>query len=379
MGPLSTPPRSLFAPLNLAAYVCWTAVLVGELSVPLVPTPLLPAITWVWIGMLGFLAAFVGCHVASRLERHALKLALIAAQAALALALCAITREGATPTLLVVVVAQLAPNVGSRALFVSAAVVNVVLYFEMKTFWHGSAPFVSTVLYAGFQLFAAMVTTYAHRAELANGELAQVNAHLVATRSLLAESARDAERLKLARELHDVAGHKLTALKLNLAALARDPRFADVEATALCARLADELLGEIRGVVRQMRDHEGMRLDAALRALAAPLPGLRVHFSIEQTAHVDSVEQAEAIVRAVQEGLTNAARHAHASQVWIDLVRDGERLVLDIRDDGRGAAQPKLGSGLAGMRERIEALGGGFALRPPAGGGFGVQLWLPVA
>ena len=164
-----------------------------------------------------------------------------------------------------------------------------------------------------------MTSHYAESAERSREDVAAVNAHLLATRSLLAESARDQERLRLSRELHDVAGHKLTALKLNLTALARDPALAERREVALSAQLADELLGDIRGVVRQLRLHEGMALEAAIRQLAAPLPRPRVHVAVAPDARVESVAQAEAVVRAVQEALTNAARHADAENVWVEL------------------------------------------------------------
>ncbi|MEL2266475.1 histidine kinase, partial [Klebsiella pneumoniae] len=80
-------------------------------------------------------------------------------------------------------------------------------------------------------------------------DLARVNADLLATRALLADSARDAERLRLARELHDVAGHKLTAMRLNLRALAADPVLAGREGLVLAEQLSGELLADIRQVV----------------------------------------------------------------------------------------------------------------------------------
>src|SRR5690606_12300134 len=126
-------------------------------------------------------------------------------------------------------------------------------YFVYREVWQVGSPLVSTVMHASFQAFAGLTAWFAIGAERARDALATANADLLATRALLAETARDGERLRLSRELHDVAGHKLTALKLNLAALARDPRLAADPQAALCARLADELLADIRGVVAQMR------------------------------------------------------------------------------------------------------------------------------
>jgi signal transduction histidine kinase len=375
--------RELVGPLQLAAYLTWGAVLVGVLEVPR---------SWSWVSgapaqgaalalMVLFLLLFLagellGAECQGRVDRRAL--ALVLAQGVTVLALPLVTYHGTVPVLLIVVVAQLAALLPQRALVLVVLALNLVLYAEMRWVWQMDSALTALALFGGFQIFAAMTTLFAHRAERARAELAQVNAHLLATRSLLDESARDSERLKLARELHDVAGHKLTALKLNLAALARDPELAARSEVELVARLADELLGEIRGVVRQMRTHEGLDLHQALAQLAVPLTSMDVHFAIQPEARVDNVEQAEAILRAVQEALTNAVRHAHARSVWVELRRVEGRIVIDVRDDGRGSTGMKLGSGLTGMRERLEALGGALDVRVPDGGGFALHAWLPL-
>ena len=152
--------------------------------------------------------------------------------------------------------------------------------------------------------------------------LRAANADLIATRGLLAESARDAERVRIARELHDIAGHKLTALKLNLAALVRDARFSEAEPARLCAQLADELLADLRQLVERMRGDEGLDLRAALHALAAPFPRPRAHIEIVGDARVDNLAQAEAVLRAAQEALTNSARRSQAANLWLVLRRE---------------------------------------------------------
>src|SRR6185295_615600 len=101
-------------------------------------------------------------------------------------------------------------------------VFNAALWLAVTMFWNSSQFWRVLLAYIGFQIFAALTAWYAKSAERTTKELQETNAHLLATRSLLEESARDGERLRLARELHDVAGHKLTALKLNLSVLKRD-------------------------------------------------------------------------------------------------------------------------------------------------------------
>ena len=138
---------------------------------------------------------------------------------------------------------------------------------------------------------------------------------------------------------------------------------------ALCARLADELLADIREVVQQMRRSDGMDLGPAIEALATPFPRPRLHLQIDGDARVGSLAQAEAVLRAVQEGLTNAARHSQANNLWVVLAREPGGLRLDIRDDGRGSGEVRAGNGLCGMRERLEALGGGLSVGRTGTGG----------
>src|SRR3546814_5130632 len=91
---------------------------------------------------------------------------------------------------------------------------DVALYLVFVAQDH-SAPLVVTLLNVGFQIFAALCAHYAHNAEQARDRLALVNADLLATRALLADSARDAERVRVARELHDVAGQDRKSTRLN--------------------------------------------------------------------------------------------------------------------------------------------------------------------
>ena len=84
------------------------------------------------------------------------------------------------------------------------------------------------------------------------------------------------------------------------------------------------------------------------------------------------------MLRAVQEGLTNAVRHSHAQNLWVVLRREAGALRLDIRDDGRGAGDLHAGNGLSGMRERLEAVGGGLDIRRTDTGGVHLEAWLPA-
>lgn len=304
---------------------------------------------------------------------------VVLGEIAVALAMLAIARNHILPILVTLCVIHLLYAWPARAAVAIIVALNLVVFGIYQSVWELDAPRAYWLTHLSFQAFAGLTVWFGFKAGEARDELAATHADLLATRTLLAESARDGERLRLSRELHDVAGHKLTALKLNLAALVRDPRFAAEAQVALCARLADELLADIRGVVQQMRADEGLELAPAISALASPFPRPRLHLQIDDDARVGSLVQAEALLRTVQEGLTNAARHSQAGNLWVVLRREAGGLRLDIRDDGRGRGELKPGNGLGGMRERLEAAGGGLHVRRTDTGGVHLQAWLPVA
>ena len=371
--------KALLSPLNLAGLIVLGAIFWELLDDPEIlvysgfraPGLLLVAL------LAAFTALFLLQAAAGPSSGRARWLVLV--QAALALALMVLASERSLSILWILVAAQAVRHWSPATAMLAALALNALLYGVYAALWQLSAPLVTTLGNGSFQLFAGITAWYAIAAVRNRDQLAAVNSDLLATRSLLAETARDAERLRLSRELHDVAGHKLTALKLNLAAVVRDPRWAGETQLALCARLADELLADIRGVVQQMRRDEGIDLSQAVRNLAAPFPRPQVQVEIAANARANTIEQAEAVLRTVQEAITNAARHSHAQHLWVVLRRDGDTLQLDIRDDGRSYGPLIAGNGLAGMRERLEALDGGLRIERSDTGGVRLQAWLPVS
>ena len=207
--------------------------------------------------------------------------------------------------------------------------------------------------------------------------LAQTNVELVAAQALVANRVRDAERLRISRELHDAWGHELTALGLQLEIASHvEPGKAN-DHVLQAKGLASALLGKVRDVVSTLREAERGDLKEALAALARSVPSPAIHVDVSPAVRVNP-EQAHALIRCAQEAATNAMKHSDAANLWLEVAPAGDGVRLVARNDG--AALPTVsapGSGLMGMRERLEGLGGKLAVRKEGDSGFTVDAWLP--
>ena len=134
-------------------------------------------------------------------------------------------------------------------------------------------------------------------------------------------------------------------------------------------QLADDLLAQIRQVVGALRAHDGLDLRAALEALSAPMPGVRVLLDVAPGLRVDDLDQAQTLLRCAQEAITNALRHGRAGTIRLGLHRAAGALTLSVENDGIVPTQVREGNGLTGMRERLAAVGGTLTVEatPPRG------------
>ncbi len=208
--------------------------------------------------------------------------------------------------------------------------------------------------------------------------LAQTNRELRSAQAIIADTVRDAERLRISRELHDAWGHELTALglQLEIASHLTGPGQANDHVTR-AKGLARDLLAKVRNVVATLREAEPFDLKEALEALAQSMPTPAVHVEIAADVRVGP-DQAHALVRCAQEAVTSAVNDTQAANLWLQVTPDGEGVRLVARNDGRARPTASFpGSGLLGLRERVERLGGRLAVRTGAGFGFAVDAWLP--
>ena len=216
-------------------------------------------------------------------------------------------------------------------------------------------------------------TRVASFAELVSDALANADAHeqLAASRARIVE-AGDAERRRLARNLHDGAQQRLVSLALCLREVEAE---LDADVAAARRKLAtarDELslaLEELRELARGIHPAvlSDRGLGAALDALVtrSPVPA-RVE-EVPQSRLPEPVEVAAYYM--VAEALTNVAKHARATEATVRVTRNRERAVIEVRDDGVGGAEVGEGFGLRGLADRVEALGGRLRVESPRGGG----------
>jgi signal transduction histidine kinase len=238
-------------------------------------------------------------------------------------------------------------------------------------------------IYCGFQFFALFTAWIMEREKQGRLELAAANAQLLSTRELLSDRVRRSERDRLAGDLHDMLGHDLVALRLNLEAARRHDAETARQHVEQAHELAGRMLTDVRDLVRTTRRTE-IDLPAALQQLARGVPMPHVELDIDNPLTLSDPDVAEAALRCAQEALTNAMRHSHATHLRITVRRQLHSLVVTAQDNGRGvAADFEFGSGLRGMQSRAARLGGNLtagAVSSPAGpdGGFRISMELPL-
>ncbi|TWD84010.1 signal transduction histidine kinase [Kribbella amoyensis] len=259
-----------------------------------------------------------------------------------------------------------------REIVVGTAFVTVVVVLGMYVSSAGWADAFGGIVL--LLLFVALAAVFRYRAALWHRQQREI---------------RNQERVALARELHDIVAHHVSAIAVQAQAggvvAAIQPEKA-AEVLAAIESEASRTLAEMRSMVRVLRDEEAVAyspqlgvadLPALARADATPTVAVSLDGSLTRLARpVDA-----ALYRLAQESLTNAVWHARsATRVGIDVRREGDAVRLRVSDDGRtepGPA-PEPGFGLQGMAERAQLLGGSLSAGPGPDGGWVVEAVLPV-
>jgi signal transduction histidine kinase len=251
--------------------------------------------------------------------------------------------------------------------------------------WAGGAPFGAR---------DAFISVLALAITLALGRTGRLRVDLAEARARTAEEAArrrsTEERLRIARELHDIIGHSLGTIAVQAGVgrhlMANEPEKA-AQALDSIARVSRSSLDEVRAVVAALREDDA---DYHPTPGLPDLPdlfetvrstGLNVELTLPKDLESIPRQTGAAVYRIAREALTNVVRHAHASAASVQVDHHDGRVEVAVRDDGSGSAGEERvtpGHGIAGMRERAEALGGRLTARASSGGGFLVTASLPV-
>jgi two-component system sensor histidine kinase UhpB len=197
--------------------------------------------------------------------------------------------------------------------------------------------------------------------------------------------AQEAERRRIAQELHDQIGQDLTAVVLELKRVQTRVTAEEAETLADAQELARESLEDLRRISHQLRPValDDLGLSSAIAALCADITR-RTEFDIEFDGVAGTLPPIDhdtelAIYRIAQESITNAVRHSVGTRVDVTLTAEPAGLVLRVADNGRGFVPPSGGGGIRGMRERALAIGGRLTVGSSPDGGGAVTLRLPPA
>ncbi len=211
----------------------------------------------------------------------------------------------------------------------------------------------------------------------ANRELRRLNAELQATQQMEAEAARVAERMTIARELHDALGHHLAGLSVNLQLATKLDGDEAKKAVADAYLLARVLLSDVRHVVTDLRQLDAASLRQALEIMAASIAVPKITLEFDDKLDGMGPLPGHTLFRCAQEAITNTVRHAHANNLWLCIKRSEHGYRLTARDDGRGATDVLYGHGLTGMSERVQELGGMLSCDTRTGSGFYLEVHVP--
>jgi signal transduction histidine kinase len=254
---------------------------------------------------------------------------------------------------------------------------------------------IALFMYGGINAFFGAYASALKRADQARKESEALLEELQAAHRQLQEYALRAEELavveernRMAREMHDTVGHRLTVASVQLEGAQRlCPTDADRAAGMIgtVREQISEALSELRGTVATLRTpiEADMQLRSSLKRLTTyfeDATGLTVHQVLPEAMPDLPDSHRLGLFRAAQEALTNIQRHAGASQVWLVLAVSDNAITLLISDDGRGISLSgeETGFGLGGLRERAARLGGELHVEPRRGGGTQVTFSLPL-
>jgi signal transduction histidine kinase len=252
---------------------------------------------------------------------------------------------------------------------------------SLNALWgQGTGGIIGVLFYAAAFILSAVFGYTLRQAEIGRQKNEKLLEDLSATQHQLQDMAVAEERTRMAREMHDSLGHRLTVSIVQLEGAQRLIPTDPDRAARMIQAMRDEMkeaLAELRSTVSALRAPPAgdLPLDIALSTLSRTFQqntGITTHFSVSPGFPGLPERHRLALYRAAQEALTNIQRHAMAHNAWMELIADNQKITLVMEDDGKGINQPPengAGSGLLGLGERAAELEGEVRLVERDGGG----------
>ena len=270
---------------------------------------------------------------------------------------------------------------------------SIITFIAYLTLSDGTS-LVAVPMYVAGYIFFAVFAQQTARAEAARAEsqklldqLQEAHRQLQDLSAQAEDLAVSQERNRLAREMHDTLGHRLTVASVQLQAVERlittEPARA-IQLTGSAREQVKEALADLRHTVATLRAplEADLALVPALKRLAGSFEqatGIVVQLALPERAPELPAPYRQAIYRGAQEGLTNIQKHAQATLVWVLLAQQTGDVTLTVRDNGVGLnGNNSMGFGLRGLRERAAQLDGSLQIETLADGGTQLALTLPL-
>lgn len=258
--------------------------------------------------------------------------------------------------ILTIIWAAMLPSIMRTGIAIVLTLMVVALWHTVMAWKYDQSFWITGVLYGSFHLFAVLVQSATRDAEIAQQALEQKHQQLLATQQLLQAASRQSERTRIARNLHDLVGHHLTALSIQLQIASHKVDGDAKYQIDKCAQLAKLLLADVREAVSTMREYADISLVDALSPLTAWLPpSFSVRLEIDEDIMLNDLYLGQDVIYIIQEAISNSLRHSGASAMTIRAVIIDKRLTLQIYDNGTVSPSWVAGNGITGMRERVIA------------------------
>lgn len=242
---------------------------------------------------------------------------------------------------------------------IMSLVASIPLWLVHQYYWQREGMLMTATLFWTFNLFALVMINSLIKAKQAHAELSIANRELLSTQSLLTEATKQSERTRIARNIHDLLGHHLTALTIKLQVASHLSEGESKRHIDECFGLAKLLLSDVREAVTEIRKKSHIDLHSALKALQKSTPQLDVFIEIPAEINIEDVRYAQVLLRCVQESITNTLKHSNAKQFNVKLEQNHNMLTMYISDNGSNQHTTlSPGNGLQGMTERVHGLDG---------------------